>query len=46
MAGPGAEREWLISDHPDHGWIRQTWDTQPVDPRLPLYGNGAQEEGR
>ncbi|WP_406068608.1 5-deoxy-glucuronate isomerase [Streptomyces sp. NBC_01020] len=41
MAGPGAEREWLISDHPDHGWIRQTWDAQPVDPRLPLYGNGA-----
>lgn len=37
MAGPG-EREWLIRDHPDHGWIRDTWPTQPVDPRLPLYG--------
>ncbi|MEV6791492.1 5-deoxy-glucuronate isomerase [Streptomyces sp. NPDC051320] len=37
MAGPGAAREWLISDHPDHGWIRTTWDDQPVDPRLPLY---------
>ncbi|WP_411137279.1 5-deoxy-glucuronate isomerase [Streptomyces sp. C10] len=36
MAGPGA-REWLICDHPDHGWIRSTWPGQPVDPRLPLY---------
>jgi Uncharacterized enzyme involved in inositol metabolism len=38
MAGPGEQREWLIRDHPDHRWIRSLWDTQPVDPRLPLYG--------
>ncbi|KAF4408859.1 5-deoxy-glucuronate isomerase [Streptomyces lycii] len=37
MAGPGAERAWLICDHPDHAWIRTTWPGQPVDPRLPLY---------
>ncbi|MFJ9851621.1 5-deoxy-glucuronate isomerase [Streptomyces sp. NPDC101150] len=37
MAGPGETREWLICDHPDHGWIRDTWPDQPVDPRLPLY---------
>ncbi|MEU5543521.1 5-deoxy-glucuronate isomerase [Streptomyces sp. ISID311] len=37
MAGPGETREWLICDHPDHGWIRSTWPDQPVDPRLPLY---------
>ncbi|MEU7225836.1 5-deoxy-glucuronate isomerase [Streptomyces chrestomyceticus] len=37
MAGPGEERAWLICDHPDHGWIRDTWPDQPVDPRLPLY---------
>jgi 5-deoxy-glucuronate isomerase len=37
MAGPGAEREWLIRDHPDHAWIRAAWPGQPVDPRLPLY---------
>jgi 5-deoxy-glucuronate isomerase len=37
MAGPGAEREWLIRDHPDHAWIRDTWADRPVDPRLPLY---------
>ncbi|GAA0474238.1 5-deoxy-glucuronate isomerase [Streptomyces sp. NPDC046215] len=37
MAGPGAEREWLIRDHPDHAWIRTTWPEQPADPRLPFY---------
>ncbi|MFI1562781.1 5-deoxy-glucuronate isomerase [Streptomyces sp. NPDC020490] len=37
MAGPEAERAWLICDHPDHAWIRGTWPDQPVDPRLPLY---------
>ncbi|MFE9632861.1 5-deoxy-glucuronate isomerase [Streptomyces sp. NPDC006463] len=36
MAGPGATREWLIRDHPDHGWIRSTWDGQDIDPRLPF----------
>ncbi|MFF1644528.1 5-deoxy-glucuronate isomerase [Streptomyces sp. NPDC058240] len=41
MAGPGEQREWLISDHPDHGWIRDTWPSQPVDPRLPFYGTEA-----
>ncbi len=37
MAGPGLERAWLICDHPDHAWIRGSWEHQPVDPRLPLY---------
>ncbi|MDO4253688.1 MAG: 5-deoxy-glucuronate isomerase [Kocuria sp.] len=36
MAGPGPTREWLISDDPHHGWIRQTWDLQDIDPRLPF----------
>jgi 5-deoxy-glucuronate isomerase len=36
MAGPGPVREWLISDDPHHGWIRQTWEGQDVDPRLPF----------
>ncbi|NBM16087.1 5-deoxy-glucuronate isomerase [Streptomyces sp. GC420] len=36
MAGPGAAREWLIRDHPDHAWIRGNWSGVPVDPRLPL----------
>ncbi|MDR2379051.1 MAG: 5-deoxy-glucuronate isomerase [Bifidobacteriaceae bacterium] len=38
MAGPGRERAWRISDHPDQAWIRQTWEGQAVDPRLPLRG--------
>ncbi len=37
MAGPGVERAWLISDDPEHGWVRQTWEDQLVDPRLPFY---------
>jgi 5-deoxy-glucuronate isomerase len=36
MAGPGPERAWLICDDPAHGWVRQTWTSQPVDPRLPF----------
>lgn len=34
MAGPGEERAWLICDDPAHAWVRQTWPTQPVDPRI------------
>ncbi|MCX5250831.1 MULTISPECIES: 5-deoxy-glucuronate isomerase [unclassified Streptomyces] len=37
MAGPEPERAWLICDHPDHAWVRDSWPEQPVDPRLPLY---------
>ena len=36
MAGPGRVRDWLISDDPHHGWIRQTWESQDIDPRLPF----------
>ncbi|MFC7597836.1 5-deoxy-glucuronate isomerase [Terrabacter sp. GCM10028922] len=39
MAGPGPERAWLICDDPAHGWVRDTWSAQPVDPRLPLGGS-------
>lgn len=36
MAGPGEERAWRICDDPSHAWVRQTWDAQQVDPRLPM----------
>jgi 5-deoxy-glucuronate isomerase len=36
MAGPAAERTWLICDDPAHAWVRGTWAGQPVDPRLPM----------
>ena len=38
MAGPGEQRAWLICDDPAHGWVRDTWSDQQVDPRLPLGG--------
>ena len=34
MAGPAAERAWMISDHPDQTWVRDTWKTQSIDSRL------------
>lgn len=34
MAGPGPERAWRICDDPQHAWVRQTWPTLPMDPRL------------
>jgi 5-deoxy-glucuronate isomerase len=37
MAGPGKTREWLISDDPAHTWIRETWQHEEVDSRLPFY---------
>jgi 5-deoxy-glucuronate isomerase len=40
MAGPG-ERRWLICDDPVHGWVRDTWASEPVDPRLPFYRSPA-----
>ena len=36
MAGPDPERTWLISDDPAHGWVRDTWEGQELDPRLPF----------
>jgi 5-deoxy-glucuronate isomerase len=36
MAGPGKERAWRITDHPDQTWLRGVWPSQPVDPRLPF----------
>jgi len=34
MAGPAAERAWLITDHPEHAFVRASWDDQRIDPRL------------
>ncbi|MBB5791753.1 5-deoxy-glucuronate isomerase [Jiangella mangrovi] len=36
MAGPGATREWLISDDPAHAWVRDEWASLERDPRLPM----------
>ena len=37
MAGPDPDRTWNATDHPDQAWIRDTWQSQQTDPRLP-YG--------
>jgi 5-deoxy-glucuronate isomerase len=36
LAGPAAERSMAFCDDPAHTWIRGSWESQPVDPRLPL----------
>jgi 5-deoxy-glucuronate isomerase len=40
MAGPAdpgrSDRAWLISDDPAHAWIRESWENEDVDPRLPF----------
>lgn len=35
MAGPDAERAWLITDDPAHAWVRESWQNEQPDPRLP-----------
>ncbi len=42
MAGPGAERRWLICDDPTYAWVRDQWAHQEQDPRLPLSGSAAE----
>jgi len=46
MAGPDADRVWLISDDPAHAWVRDSWAGQPVDERLPFTTEGTDQEGR
>ncbi|HLT85738.1 MAG TPA: 5-deoxy-glucuronate isomerase [Phototrophicaceae bacterium] len=36
MAGPAEDRTWLMTDDPAHAWVRATWESQELDPRLPL----------
>ena len=46
MAGPDPDREWLITDDPEHAWVRDTWATQQIDPRLPFGAAPGIEEER
>lgn len=34
MAGDTDERAWRFSNEPRSEWLRDTWETQPVDPRV------------
>jgi 5-deoxy-glucuronate isomerase len=38
MAGPDPERAWRICDDPAHAWVRDSWEHQKTDPRLPITG--------
>lgn len=35
MAGPDPDRSWNITDDPTQSWIREVWQGQLPDPRLP-----------
>lgn len=35
LAGPGEDRTMAFCDDPKHHWIRESWETQTQDPRLP-----------
>jgi 5-deoxy-glucuronate isomerase len=46
LAGPAEQRTMAFCDDPAHGWIRETWASQPVDPRLPMgRPDPGEEEG-
>ncbi len=34
MAGPAADRQWLITDHPEQTWVRSLWPDLGLDPRV------------
>ena len=36
MAAPGEDRTWATCDDPAHAWVRDSWASQPTDPRVPL----------
>jgi len=36
LAGPDAKRSMAFCDDPKHHWIRESWESQELDPRLPL----------
>jgi 5-deoxy-glucuronate isomerase len=36
LAGPAETRSMAFCDDPQHGWIRDSWKGQKVDPRLPM----------
>ncbi|WP_159618843.1 5-deoxy-glucuronate isomerase [Ruania rhizosphaerae] len=36
MAGPERDGTWKMTDDPHYTWVRETWDGQDFDARLPL----------
>ncbi|EKU45141.1 MULTISPECIES: 5-deoxy-glucuronate isomerase [Brevibacterium] len=44
MAGPDPDRAWLITDDPAHGWVREQWEGEEFDPRLPYTAEPTGDE--
>jgi 5-deoxy-glucuronate isomerase len=40
LAGPAPERSMAFCDDPVHTWVRDSWASQPVDPRCPVTTAG------
>ena len=40
LAGPGEDRTMAFCDDPSHRWIRESWEQQGQDPRLPWTSAG------
>ncbi len=36
LAGPAPDRTMAFCDDPSHHWIRESWKTQQIDPRVPM----------
>jgi 5-deoxy-glucuronate isomerase len=36
LAGPSEDRTMAFCDDPSHHWIRDSWKTQQIDPRVPM----------
>jgi 5-deoxy-glucuronate isomerase len=41
MAGPERDGRWLSVDDPAWAWLRESWESQQVDPRLPFTATHA-----
>lgn len=40
LAGPHPERTMACCDDPAHHWVRASWETQDIDPRVPMCDAG------
>lgn len=43
MAGPAEDSTWLMTDDPHYTWLREAWQADEVDPRLPMTPLNPQE---
>ncbi len=46
MAGPAPERALQFCDDQAHGWVRDTWPDQNIDPRCPVTSHEGRLDGQ